>query len=133
MEGIKMRLGWERAEWVDELPNVLWAHRNSLKTSNGETSFSLTYKSEAVIPAHNGMPTHSTMMLKEGTRNDEKLRLNLDLIQERREAAAIREAKYKAIMEHYYNKREVRTSMGRTLPDCGNISEGIVQVANYGR
>ncbi|GKD39737.1 reverse transcriptase domain-containing protein [Tanacetum coccineum] len=51
MEGIKTRLGRERAGWVDELPNVLWAHRTSIKTSNGETPFSLTYGSEAVIPA----------------------------------------------------------------------------------
>ncbi|GJV07321.1 reverse transcriptase domain-containing protein [Tanacetum coccineum] len=49
MEGIKTRLGKERKGWVDELPNVLWAHRTSLKTSNGETPYSLTFGSEAVI------------------------------------------------------------------------------------
>nr|GEV14466.1 hypothetical protein [Tanacetum cinerariifolium] len=43
MEGIKTRLGREKAGWVDELPNVLWAHRTSIKQSNGETPFSLTY------------------------------------------------------------------------------------------
>ncbi|GJV65111.1 reverse transcriptase domain-containing protein [Tanacetum coccineum] len=64
-------LSRERAGWVDELPNVLWAHRTSIKQSNGETPFSLTYGSEA----------------------------------ERREAAAVREAKYKTKMEQYYNKR----------------------------
>ncbi|GKG45197.1 hypothetical protein Tco_0495275, partial [Tanacetum coccineum] len=37
--------------------------------------------------------------------NEEEQRLNLDLLQERREAAAIREAKYKTKMEQYYNKR----------------------------
>ncbi|GJY84276.1 reverse transcriptase domain-containing protein [Tanacetum coccineum] len=41
--------GREKAGWVDELPNVLWAHRTSIKQSNGETPFSLTYGSEAVI------------------------------------------------------------------------------------
>ncbi|GKA25119.1 reverse transcriptase domain-containing protein, partial [Tanacetum coccineum] len=92
MEGIKTRLGRERKGWVDELPNVLWAHRTSLKTSNGETPYSLTFKSEAVIPAEIGMPTHRTMMIKEGKGNKEELRLNLDLLTERREEAAIREA-----------------------------------------
>ncbi|GJX41954.1 reverse transcriptase domain-containing protein [Tanacetum coccineum] len=105
MEGIKTRLGRERKGWMDELPNVLWAHRTSLKTSNGETSYSLTFGSEAVIPAEIGMPTHRTMTVKEGTLNEEEIRLNLDLLQERREAAAIREARYKMKMEHYYNKR----------------------------
>ncbi|GKC34893.1 reverse transcriptase domain-containing protein [Tanacetum coccineum] len=31
MEGIKSRLERERADWVDELPNILWAHRTSIK------------------------------------------------------------------------------------------------------
>ncbi|GJX52007.1 hypothetical protein Tco_0280376 [Tanacetum coccineum] len=37
--------------------------------------------------------------------NEEEQRLNLDLQQERREAAAIREARYKSKMEQYYNKK----------------------------
>ncbi|GJS99310.1 reverse transcriptase domain-containing protein [Tanacetum coccineum] len=52
IEGIKTRLGREKAGWVDELSNVLWAHQTSIKTSNGETPFSLTYGSEAVIQNH---------------------------------------------------------------------------------
>ncbi|GKA04371.1 reverse transcriptase domain-containing protein [Tanacetum coccineum] len=105
MEGIKTRLGRERKGWVDELPNVLWAHRTSLKTSNGETPYSLTFGSEAVIPAEIGMPTHRTMMIKDGKDNEEEIRLNLDLLTERREAAAVREARYKTKVEQYYNKR----------------------------
>ncbi|GKF05026.1 reverse transcriptase domain-containing protein [Tanacetum coccineum] len=89
MEGIKTRLGREKAGWVDELPNVLWTHRTSIKQSNGETPFSLTYR---------------TLMIKEEF-NEEEQRLNLDLLQERREAAAIREARYKSKMEQYYNKK----------------------------
>ncbi|PWA94385.1 hypothetical protein CTI12_AA042240 [Artemisia annua] len=54
MKGLKSRLGKDRSGWVDELPNVLWAHRTSLKTSNSETSFGLTYGSEAIIPAEIG-------------------------------------------------------------------------------
>ncbi|GKD66982.1 reverse transcriptase domain-containing protein, partial [Tanacetum coccineum] len=105
MEGIKTRLGRERKGWVDELPNVLWAHRTSLKTSNGETPYSLTFGSEAVIPAEVGMPTYRTMMIKDGKDNEEEIRLNLDLLTERKEAAAIREARYKMKVEQYYNKR----------------------------
>nr|GEV82598.1 reverse transcriptase domain-containing protein [Tanacetum cinerariifolium] len=104
MKGIKARLGRERAGWVDELPNVLWAYRTSLKQSNGETPFSLTYESEAVIPAEIGMPTHRTMMIREDE-NEDELRLNMDLFQERSGAAAIREDKYKTKMEQYYNQK----------------------------
>ncbi|GKA70160.1 reverse transcriptase domain-containing protein [Tanacetum coccineum] len=59
---------------------------------------------QAVIPAEIGMPTHRTMMINEALNNDE-LRLNLDLLQERKEMAAIKEAKYKKKMEQQYNKR----------------------------
>lgn len=104
MKGVKRRLGREKARWVDELPNVLWAHRTTLKTSNGETPFSLTYGSEAVIPAEIGMPTYRTMMIQKGM-NEEEMRLNLDLLQERREEAAVREARYKTKIDKYYNRR----------------------------
>ncbi|GKA40300.1 reverse transcriptase domain-containing protein [Tanacetum coccineum] len=104
MHGLKARLGRERLDWVDELPNILWAHHTMLKTSNGETPFSLTYGSEAVIPAEIGMPTYRTIHFNEA-QNEEEMRLTLDLSQRRREMAAIREAKYKNKVEHYYNKR----------------------------
>nr|GEX41255.1 reverse transcriptase domain-containing protein [Tanacetum cinerariifolium] len=51
------------------------------------------------------MPTYQTMMIKEGDGNEEELRLNLDLLTKRREAAAIREKRYKMKIEQYYNKR----------------------------
>ncbi|GKE46947.1 reverse transcriptase domain-containing protein [Tanacetum coccineum] len=104
MEEIKAKLGRERARWVDELPNVLWAHRTSLKQSSGETPFSLTYGSEVVIPVEIGMPTHRTMMIREGE-NEDDLRLNMDLLYEMREAVAIREAKYNTKLEQYYNQK----------------------------
>ncbi|GKF88164.1 reverse transcriptase domain-containing protein [Tanacetum coccineum] len=80
MDGIKARLGRERTGWVDELPNVLWSHRTSLKQSNGEIPFSLTYGSEAVIPTEIRMPTYRTMMIRENE-NEDELRLNMDLLQ----------------------------------------------------
>ncbi|GJY30341.1 reverse transcriptase domain-containing protein [Tanacetum coccineum] len=104
MEGIKTQLGREKVRWGDELPNVLWAHRTSIKQSNGETLFSLTYGSKAVIPAKIGIPTYRTLMIREGY-NEEEMRLNLDLLQEIRETTAIRDARYKTKMEQYYNKR----------------------------
>ncbi|GJY25840.1 reverse transcriptase domain-containing protein [Tanacetum coccineum] len=102
------RLGRERERvgWVYELPNILWAHRTMLKTSNDETPFSLTYGSKAIIPAEIGMQTYWTIQFNKA-QNEEEMRLNLDLIQEWRETAAIREAKYKKKVEQYYNKRFV--------------------------
>nr|GEU63513.1 hypothetical protein [Tanacetum cinerariifolium] len=77
MEGIKTRLERERAGWVDD---------------------------KAVIPAEICIPTYQTLMIKEKY-NEKEMRLNLDLLQDRREAAAVREARYKTKMEQYYNKK----------------------------
>ncbi|GJR67989.1 reverse transcriptase domain-containing protein [Tanacetum coccineum] len=46
-EGIKARLDEKSKDWIEELPHVLWAHRTMIKSSNGETPFSLTYGTEA--------------------------------------------------------------------------------------
>nr|GEU92899.1 reverse transcriptase domain-containing protein [Tanacetum cinerariifolium] len=71
---------------------------------HGDTPFSLTYGTEAVIPAEIRMPTYRTAAVNV-VYNDEELRLNLNLLEERRERAAIREAKAKLKMKKYYNAR----------------------------
>ncbi|GJX88751.1 reverse transcriptase domain-containing protein [Tanacetum coccineum] len=43
-EGIKVRLDERSKDWIEEVPHVLWAHRTMIKSSNGETPFSLTYE-----------------------------------------------------------------------------------------
>ncbi|GJS99663.1 reverse transcriptase domain-containing protein [Tanacetum coccineum] len=59
---------------------------------------------EAVIPMEIRMPTYRTAVV-DVVHNDEELRLNLDLLEERRERTAIREAKAKLKMTKYYNAR----------------------------
>ncbi|GKC08746.1 reverse transcriptase domain-containing protein [Tanacetum coccineum] len=103
-EGIKARLGEGNKNWIEELPYVLWAHRMTIKSSHGDTPFSLTYGTEAVIPAEIGKPTYRTAVV-DSVHNNDELRLNLDLLEERRERAAIREARAKLQMTKYYNAR----------------------------
>nr|GEX40192.1 reverse transcriptase domain-containing protein [Tanacetum cinerariifolium] len=108
-EGIKARLDERSKNWMEEISHVLWAHRTMIKSSNGETSFSLTYGMEAVIPVENGMPTLRTAEV-DMVKNDETLEINLDLLEEKREHATIQEAKSKARMEKRYNARVHNTS-----------------------
>ncbi|GKD57007.1 reverse transcriptase domain-containing protein [Tanacetum coccineum] len=108
-EGIKARLDERSKYWIGELSHVLWAHRIMIKSSNRETPFSLTYGTEAIIPTKIGMPTLRTAKV-ELIENDEALEINLDLIEEKREQAAIQEAKSKAKMEKYYNSKVRSTS-----------------------
>ncbi|GJY81004.1 reverse transcriptase domain-containing protein [Tanacetum coccineum] len=101
-EDIKARLGKGNKNWVEELSHLLWAHRTMIKSSHGDTPFSLTYGMEAVIPEEIGMPTYRTATV-DAVHNDEELRLNLDLLEEKWERAAICEAKAKRKMTKYYN------------------------------
>nr|GEW35881.1 gypsy retrotransposon integrase-like protein 1 [Tanacetum cinerariifolium] len=57
-----------------------------------------------VIPAEIGMPTYRTTAV-DVVNNAEELRLNLDLLEERRELAAMSEARSKSKMMKYYNSR----------------------------
>ncbi|GJR16631.1 reverse transcriptase domain-containing protein [Tanacetum coccineum] len=108
-EGIKARLGEDNRNWVKEMSHVLWAHRTMIKTSNGDTSFSLTYGTEAVIPVEIGMPSIRWAEVNQAE-NDEELLLNLDILEERREKEAVREAINKAKMAKYYNAKVRSTS-----------------------
>ncbi|GJZ25532.1 reverse transcriptase domain-containing protein [Tanacetum coccineum] len=94
-EWIKTRLDEGSKNWIEEVSHVLWAHRTMIKTSNGNTPFSLTYGTEAVISIEIGIPSLRCTEVDQ-ILNDEALLLNLDMLEEKRERAAIREAKSKA-------------------------------------
>ncbi|GKC40729.1 reverse transcriptase domain-containing protein, partial [Tanacetum coccineum] len=84
-----------RNNWVEEVPHVLWAYRAMIKTSDKDTPFFLTYGTEAVISVERGMPSLRCAKVYQ-VWNDEALMLNLYMLEEKRERAAIREAKSKA-------------------------------------
>nr|GEX53582.1 hypothetical protein [Tanacetum cinerariifolium] len=108
-EGIKARLDAGNKNWMEELSHVLWAYRTMIKSSNEDTPFSLTYETETVIPTEIGMPTLRTEKV-DLIQNNEALEINLDLLEERIEQAAIHDAKSKAKIEMYYNSKVRNTS-----------------------
>nr|GEX62800.1 hypothetical protein [Tanacetum cinerariifolium] len=67
------------------------------------------------------MPTYPIAAV-DVVHNDEDLRLNLDLLEERRERSAIREAKAKLKMTKYYNVRDLdKTTWGGRFVAIGTI------------
>ncbi|XP_071713213.1 uncharacterized protein [Rutidosis leptorrhynchoides] len=84
------------------IENPAKLHFSISSTSNGETPYSLAYGTEAVLPAEIQVLTQRTA---KNENNEVNLRVNLDLLEERREAAVIREASYKRMIKGYYNKR----------------------------
>ena len=89
------------------MPNVLWAYRTTPRRSTRETTFSLTYRAEAMISAEVNLcntrvdefdPAQNELMMVE----------RLDLLEEYQEAAIIRLAKYQQKLARHYN-RDVKT------------------------
>nr|GEU41218.1 reverse transcriptase domain-containing protein [Tanacetum cinerariifolium] len=73
------------------------------------------------------MPTYCTAAV-DVVSNDEELRLNLDLLEERRERAAICEAKAKSKMKKYYNARVrgISFSLGDIVYCSNDASHAVV-------
>ena len=93
VSGLKKMLEDVKGKWVEELSHVLWTYRTTPRRSIGETSFSMTYGAEVVIPLETGFPTLRTSSFTPGN-NDELLEKSLDLIEERKESAMVQLAYY---------------------------------------
>nr|GEY79702.1 reverse transcriptase domain-containing protein [Tanacetum cinerariifolium] len=87
-------------KWIEAKP----AHRTMIKTSNEDTSFSLTYGTKSIISVKIGMPSLRCAEVDQ-ILNDEALLLNLDMLKDERERAAIHKAKSKVKIEKYYNAK----------------------------
>ncbi|KAI5316374.1 hypothetical protein L3X38_036081 [Prunus dulcis] len=89
LDCLKKRLEGTEGKWVDELPGVLWAYRTTMRRSTGETPFSLGYGTEAIIPPHITVPS---IGIEVGSieQNFKQMRLNLDLLEGKREKAIVR-------------------------------------------
>ena len=93
MSRLKKRLDDAKGRLVDELPHVLWTYRTTPRRSTGETPFSLTYGTEAVILIESGFLTLRTDQFSV-EENDLLLSTNLKLVEERREMATVKVAHY---------------------------------------
>ncbi|CAL9024100.1 unnamed protein product, partial [Prunus brigantina] len=82
---LKKKLGAAKGNWPEILPEALWSINTSYRRSTGETPFSLAFGTEAVVPV--------------------ELALNLDLIDEHRSQAQLRNATYKQRTARYYDSR----------------------------
>lgn len=87
---------------MEDLPHVLWEYRTTPHRSTGETPFSLTYGTEAVMPLEIGFPTLKTSSFSP-TGNNEQLEKGLDLIKEMRKDAMVRLAHYQQKLRQGYD------------------------------
>ncbi|XP_074377967.1 uncharacterized protein LOC141719484 [Apium graveolens] len=71
INNLKKRLTSCKGKWAEELPWVLWLDRTTLKTSTGQTPYSLVYGTEVVLPTEIMMPTSSYGLLTTEMNNKE--------------------------------------------------------------
>ena len=116
VSSLKKRLEKAKGKWADELPAVLWAYRTTARTPTGETPFSLTYGSEAMIPVEFGLPSLRYKWTNEEI-NNINLNYELDLLDLKREQALIRMASYQQQIARQYNKhvKERRFQVGELV------------------
>jgi hypothetical protein len=93
LDRIKKRLEEAKGKWVKELPSVMWTHRITNRRSTSKAPFALAYEVEAVIPLEIGLPTTRTIEF-DAEQNEDDLRRDLDLLEERKDMATIRLASY---------------------------------------
>ncbi|GFS34966.1 hypothetical protein Acr_00g0037010 [Actinidia rufa] len=101
---LKARLERSKSEWAEDLPSILWAYHTTSRIPTGETPYSMVFGTESVIPVEIGVPSFRTLNFNEKG-NEGELRLNLDLLDEKRERAELHQAAYKSRIAKYYNER----------------------------
>ena len=76
---IKTQLEGAKGIWPEKLPSILWAYKTTARTPTRETPFRLTYESEVVIPTEVRLISYK-MDNHDESKNDEAMRLQLDLV-----------------------------------------------------
>ncbi|VFQ79290.1 unnamed protein product [Cuscuta campestris] len=104
VDGLKKKIMECKSTWVEELPYILWTYRTTPRKATGETPFSLTYGFEARAPAETSLLSYRVETF-DAQENEENLRAELHLIDERRERAYIRAENNRRQVKSYHDQR----------------------------
>ncbi|XP_075500052.1 uncharacterized protein LOC142538623 [Primulina tabacum] len=101
VQALKARLHGKGKDWVEELPSILWAYRTTPRSSTREIPYNLVYGSKAVLSVE--IRQSSTRVESYPSNNDQSRAIELDLVEERRDRAAIRMEAYRSRVMKSYN------------------------------
>ena len=93
-----------KGKWAEYLLEVLWAYRTKRKSATQEISFALAFGTKAVAPVEIGLKS-PRIELASVEHNEEALRLNLDLLDEKREQVLKRTKDYQRKTTRYYDQK----------------------------
>ena len=99
---IKTRLEGAKGIWPNELPSVLSVYRTTARTPTGETLFRLACRSDAIIPVEIRLTSYRVENYDEN-KNEEAMRLQLDLVDEVCATVEQRLVRYQNLMAKHYN------------------------------
>ena len=112
VKALKKKLDAKKGKWAEILPQVLWANRTTEKGPTGETPYRLVYGLEAVVPVEIMIPSTRIQCYNE-EENEETIRDELDLLEERRTIADLRNQNDKLKIQRYFNKKVRNRSFAR--------------------
>ena len=101
---MKTKLEDLKGKWVEYLPEVLWADRTTRKLATQETSFALAFGTKAIAPVEIGLKS-PRIELESVEHNEEALRLNLDLLDEKRDQVLKRTEDFQRKTARYYDQK----------------------------
>ncbi|RDX84705.1 Gypsy retrotransposon integrase-like protein 1, partial [Mucuna pruriens] len=104
LKDLKKRLEEAKGLWAEELAQVLWSYHTTPDLTTQETPFRLTFDTNTMIPIEIEKP-YSRAIFFQPAQNEEEKRANLDLLQEVREVAYIKEYVAKAMTSRRYNTK----------------------------
>nr|KYP73955.1 Transposon Ty3-I Gag-Pol polyprotein [Cajanus cajan] len=101
---LKKRLRNAKGQRAEELPSILWAYHYTPESATQETPCRLTYRADAMIPVEVGETSHRCQAFN-SEQNAQELATDLDLVDELRDEAQIREEACKLRASRRYNTR----------------------------
>ena len=101
---MKTKLENLKGKWVEYLPEVLWAYRTTRKSATQETPFILAFGTEVIALVEVGLKSPRVEFAND-EHNEESLRLNLDLLEEKREQVLKRAEDYQQKIARYRDRK----------------------------
>ena len=101
---MKTKLKELKEKWADELLEVLWAYRTTVRTLTGKTLFSLTYGSESMIQVEIG----ASSLRRENYDSEQNFILHkreLNFLEEKWCDSKLQVADYQRCIARYFNSK----------------------------
>ncbi|XP_019171987.1 PREDICTED: uncharacterized protein LOC109167427 [Ipomoea nil] len=104
LDGLKKKLEVAGGAWVEELDGILWPYRTTPRRATGETPFALAYGFEARAPVEVIIPSRRVEEF-ESEQNELHQRVDLNFLDEKREAAFCKMENYGRQLKSYHDAK----------------------------